>query len=483
MNFRSVLHIISYLLIVIGVAMVVCGVVAWIEGDPLSTRRALLITGGVTGAAFSLLAYSTTGAPRLTRGDGFAIVTLGWISASIIGAVPYVWAGIITHPVAAVFETMSGYTTTGASVLTDLESIPRGIMLWRALTHFFGGMGVLVLCVAILPFLGAGGMQIFRAEVPGPDKDRLTPRIAVTAKLLWGVYILFCVVEAVLLRFGGMDWFEAWCQTFATMATGGFSTRTASIGGFDSVYIEMVITVFMFLAGVNFALHYQALTGRLAVFWKNTEFRFYLCAWLGACLLLTLNTRLHVYDSVGAAVRNAFFTGTSIMTTTGFVTADYETWPVFSQVLIVLLMFLGGCAGSTGGGIKAIRIWILLKAALREVRQFLSPNAVVRVKVGKKAVDPAMISHIAGFAIIYIMFFVLVALIMCFFAPDMATAITASAATIGNIGPGLGEVGPMVNYSEIPAAGQAVLIFSMLLGRLELYTVIVLFLPRFWKRI
>jgi len=483
MNVRNVLHIVCYLLVVIGFAMFLCSGVSYLEDDPYATQKALFLTGLFTMLFSGICGFLTRGKAQLTRADGFAVVTFGWIAASLFGAVPYVWSGVIHSPVAAVFETMSGYTTTGASVLTNLESLPRGIMLWRALTHFFGGMGVLVLCVAILPFLGVGGMQLFRAEVPGPDKDRLTPRIAVTAKLLWGVYILFCFVEAVLLRFGGMDWFEAWCQTFATMATGGFSTRTASIAGFNSVYIEVVITVFMFLAGANFALHYQALCGRFSAFWKNPEFRFYFLTWLSACLLLTVSTRLRVYDSWAEAMRNSFFTGTSIMTTTGFVTADYELWPVISVAVIVLLMFLGGCAGSTGGGIKSIRIFVLLKTAFRELSIFLHPQTVLRVKIGKKPLAASAVSNITAFFILYMLLFLVIALLMCLFTPDMTTAFASSAATIGNIGPGLGGVGPMVNYANIPAIGQTILIFSMLLGRLELYTVLIIFLPMFWKKL
>ncbi|NCD33752.1 MAG: TrkH family potassium uptake protein [Spartobacteria bacterium] len=349
---RHVIHIISYLLIVLGIAMCACAGVSYLYHDPVIAQQALGLTGIASIIFFAALARLTRGVGRLTRGDGFGVVTFGWLTASIIGALPYIIAGVIPQPVAAVFETMSGYTTTGASVLADLESIPRGILLWRALTHFFGGMGVLVLCVALLPFLGVGGMQLFRAEVPGPDKDRFTPRIAVTAKLLWIVYVFLCFIEAILLRLGGMDWFDAWCHTFATMATGGFSTRSASVGAYDSVYIEIVITVFMFLAGANFALHYQALRGHLSAFWKSHEFRLYFLIWLVACLILSINTRLHTYASFAESLRHSFFTGTSIMTTTGFVTADYETWPVLSQLLIVALMFVGGCAGSTGGGIK-----------------------------------------------------------------------------------------------------------------------------------
>ena len=469
-------------MMVVGGAIIICGLVSFFEGDAPVAQHALYGTGLITVALAGAGALLTRGGRQLTRADGFGVVTFGWLVASVCGAVPYMWSGVITNPVMAVFETMSGFTTTGASVLSNLEQLPRGILLWRAVTHFFGGMGVLVLCVALLPFLGVGGMKLFSAEVPGPDKDRLTPRIAVTAKLLWGVYVLFCVVEAILLRFGGMDWFDAWCHTFATMATGGFSTRSLSVGAYNSVYIEAVITVFMFLAGANFSLHYQALRGNVSAFWKNPEFRFYCAVWFGACLLLTLNTRLNVYDSLGASIRNAFFTGTSIMTTTGFVTADYERWPIFSQLLLVLMMFFGGCAGSTGGGIKAIRINVVLKAAIREVKLFLKPNAVLRIKIGDKAQDRFIITNILGFFLLYIVLFAFIAVVMTFFTPDLATAVTSSVATIGNIGPGLGQVGPMVNYANIPSGGIAVLIFSMLLGRLELFTVLVLLLPRFWKK-
>ncbi len=482
MNARPVLHLIAYVLIVIALSMFVCAAVSAFHADPVAAQRSLVLSGAITLVFSVILAALTRGPVDLSRRDGFGIVTFGWTFAAAFGALPYILSGTIAHPVSAAFETMSGFTTTGASVLTDLEALPRGILLWRALTHFFGGMGVLVLCVAILPFLGVGGMQVFRAEVPGPAKDRLTPRIASTAKLLWGVYVLLCAIEMVLLRFGGMTWFDAACHTFATMATGGFSTRTASVGAYNSAYIDAVITLFMFLAGANFALHYRALTGKVGAFWKDIEFRFYLFVWLGACLLLTLDTWRAVYPGFLSAIRHAFFTGTSILTTTGFVTADFDHWPAFSKVLLVVLMFLGGCAGSTGGGIKAIRIFILLKAALREARLFLHPEAVMQVKIGHKGVDNGIVTNIAGFFVIYILIFVLIACVMCLFTPDMTTAVTASAATLGNIGPGLGAIGPTLNYAAIPHAGLGILTLAMLLGRLELFTVLVVFLPRFWRR-
>jgi trk system potassium uptake protein TrkH len=350
------------------------------------------------------------------------------------------------------------------------------------MTHFFGGMGVLVLCVAILPFLGVGGMQIYRAEMPGPSKDRLTPRIATTAKLLWGVYVFLCVVEAALLRLGGMSWFDAFCHAFATMATGGFSTRTASVAAYNSVYIESVIILFMFLAGVNFALNYRALRGRPLCYFRDPEFRFYLGALLTATAAIFVNIYRSVYPSLGHAVRAALFQATSIMTTTGFCTEDSDCWPGASKIILVLLMFIGGCAGSTGGGMKNIRVFVLLKKVLREIRLFMQPQAVLKVKIGLEPVSQEVISHISAFFIVFVLVFAGGALAMTLFTPDLQTAVTSVIATLGNIGPGFGAVGAVQNYAAIPAGGKVCLTALMLLGRLELYTVLIVLLPSFWRR-
>jgi len=344
-NTKPVLHLISVMLLVLGVAIGLCAGIAWFYDDPLRMQLGLLLSAGLVMLAGLVMFMLTRGPVDLSRRDGFGIVALGWIAAAVAGALPYIATGIITDPVSAVFESMSGFTTTGASVLSNLESIPYGVLFWRALTHFFGGMGVLVLCVAILPFLGVGGMQIYRAEMPGPSKDRLTPRIATTAKLLWGVYVLLCVAEAVLLRLGHMSWFDAFCHAFATMATGGFSTRTASVAAYNSVYIETVIIVFMFLAGTNFALNYRALRGKPLCYFRDPEFRFYVGAWLTATVVIIANIYGKVYPSFWHSVRAAFFQSTSIMTTTGFCTENFDKWPGASKVVLILLMFIGGCAG------------------------------------------------------------------------------------------------------------------------------------------
>jgi len=484
LNLRAVFYLISYLLMVLGLGMASCWGISMYYHDPASAQYGLAIPGILTLTIALILSVATrTKSPiDLSRRDGFGIVTFGWLFAALFGAAPFVWSGIIPNPIGAVFETMSGFTTTGASVMWGLDQAPKGLLLWRALTHFFGGMGVLVLCVAILPFLGVGGMQIFRAEMPGPSKDRLTPRIANTAKLLWGIYVALCLVEIVLLKIGGMSGFDAVCHSFATVATGGFSTRDASLGFYNSVYIEVVVTVFMFLAGINFSLHYRALRGNLQAFWKDSEFLVYLIIWALACTVMTLNLWHHTAPTLPSAIRAAFFTGTSVMTTTGFATADFDLWPAFSKLVLIVLMFVGGCAGSTSGGLKIIRIHILLKIALREIRLFLQPQAIVQVKVGKKPVEAGIVSGIAGFFVIYLLTFVAASALMCLFMPDLISAFTSVAATLGNIGPGLASVGPMLNYSQIPDAGLIVLTLCMLLGRLELYTALVILLPHFWKK-
>ena len=454
MNSRSVFHLVSFMVVVIGLAMGLCWGISLFYNDPSTTQWGLGISSVLAVVCGALLFLVTRNTDTLSRRDGFGIVTFGWISASLVGALPYILSGVIADPVSAVFETMSGFTTTGASVLTDIELIPKGILFWRAMTHFFGGMGVLVLCVAILPFLGVGGMQIYRAEMPGPSKDRLTPKIASTAKLLWGVYVLMCLVEAVLLRVGGMNWFDSFCHTFATMATGGFSTRTASMGAFDSVYLQTVVIVFMFLAGVNFSLHYRALRGHITGYFRDPEFRFYLGVWFSACLFLSLNVWKTVYPSLGHSLRAGFFQGTSILTTTGFCTEDFNVWPTASRVLLVALMFVGGCAGSTGGGMKNVRILIVLKQTVREILRFMRPQAVLKVKVGGKPVTQDSLSHITAFFAIFVLVFSVASFAMTFFTPDLETAFSSVIATLGNIGPGLSAVGATQNYALIPAAGS-----------------------------
>lgn len=481
MNTRSVAHIIAYLVAVTSLAML-AGAAISVGYDEPAAARALTVSAAVALVGAVVAIVSTRGTIDLSRRDGFGIATFGWLVVSIFGALPYMLSGVIPRFVPAVFETMSGFTTTGASVLTELETLPRGILFWRAMTHFFGGMGVLVLCVAILPFLKVGGMQIYRAEVPGPDKSRLTPRISATAKLLWGAYVLFCIVQTVLLMLGGMTLFDAWCHACATMATGGFSPRTASVGAYDSAYIDVVVIVFMFLAGTNFSLHLRMLRGQPFAYFRDGEFRFYLFIWLGVCLALTANVWGSTYESLGAALRAAFFQGTSILTTTGFVTEDFDRWPNASRLLLVLLMFIGGCAGSTGGGVKNLRVLTGLKALGRELMVYMRPEVVKTIRVDRRNVRDQTVSNIVAFLLIFVLLFGAGSLVMTAFTPDLETAASSAIACLGNIGPGLNAVGATANYADIPDLGQGVLIVLMLLGRLELYTVLVILLPGFWRK-
>jgi trk system potassium uptake protein TrkH len=483
MNKRAVFHLVSYMTLVIGLAIIGCAGISYFYHEPVAIQLSLVYAGLIAIACASLVGFLTRGDINLSRRDGFGVVTFGWISATIFGSLPYIFSGVIPHPVSAMFETMSGFTTTGASVLSNLETIPRGIHFWRALTHWFGGMGVLVLCVAILPFLGVGGMQIYRAEMPGPSKDRLTPRIATTAKLLWGVYALLTLLEVLLLKFaGGMDWFDSFCHAFGTMATGGFSTRSASVGAYDSTMVDTIVTVFMFLAGVNFSLHYYALTGKPQRYLQDPEFRFYFIFLLGGILFITFNIWAAGWGAFSRCFRDAAFTATAIITTTGFATVDFDRWPDATRLLLVVMMFMGGCAGSTGGGMKIVRVFIMFKKMVREMKLFMRPSSVVQIKLGGKPVEQEIISHIAAFFAIFVLIFAIGSFVMTFFTPDIVTACTSVIATLGNIGPGLSAVGPTQNFAGIPPTGQGILTFFMLLGRLELYTVLILFLPSCWKK-
>ncbi|HEY5672741.1 MAG TPA: TrkH family potassium uptake protein [Malonomonas sp.] len=420
---------------------------------------------------------------ELSVRDGFAVVTFAWTFFAIFGALPYLLSGAIPSPLDACFETMSGFTTTGSTILTDIEALPKSLHFWRALTHWLGGMGIIVLSLAILPMLGVGGMQLFKAEVPGPTADRLKPRIQDTAKLLWGAYVLLTATETLLLMFGGMNFFDAICHSFATLATGGFSTRNTSVAAYDSSYIDAVITFFMILAGVNFTLHFQILRGRLGDFYRNEELRCYLAIILVATLVIMLFNGIGgVYTNLGDNLRYSIFQVSSIITTTGFGTADYEGWPVMAQYILIMLMFIGGCAGSTGGGMKVVRILLLFKHVQVQVFRLIHPRAVRLVKLGNRPVDKDVMQAILGFFALFIGIFVAASLLMAACGMDLVSGGAAVVACLANIGPGLGTVGPVDNFAHIPAFGKSVLIVCMLMGRLELFTVLVLFFPSFWRK-
>jgi trk system potassium uptake protein TrkH len=480
MQYRSVIHLLGLLLCSLAVAMLLPLPFSFYYGG--GDHYALLLSAGIT-TVVGFGAYKSTQLERTLRArEGFAIVTFGWLCFSAFGSLPYLLSGTIPSLTDAFFETISGFTTTGATILTDIEALPHGILFWRSLTHWLGGMGIIVLSLAILPFLGVGGMQLFKAEVPGPVADKLTPRVTETAKILWGVYLLLSGAQTLLLLLGGMTLFDALCHTFGTMATGGYSTRNASVGAYNSAYIDYVIIIFMFLAGANFSLHYRLLRGNWRVYRRDREFLVYLGIVGVATLIIGIDLWLNSYDNVADALRYALFQVVSIQTTTGYGTADYEQWSFSSQYVLLLLMFVGGCAGSTGGGMKVMRLHLLFKFSITEFTRLLHPTAVVPVRMRQVAIPRDVITNILGFFVLYIFLFALGVLIMTLLGLDILTALGAVAATLGNIGPGFANVGPTDNFSFIHPVGKWVLALLMLVGRLEIFTVLVLFSPAFWKK-
>lgn len=482
MNLRLTARLIGLLNLFVAVAMLAPLAVSLIYADGTTPVFLTSITLTVAASLVPVLIFRPGPGQEIRHREGMAVVGLGWFFAGLFGALPFFLSGTFPHYLDCLFETLSGFTTTGASVLTDIEVLPPGILFWRSLTHWLGGMGIIVLTMAILPFLGVGGMQLFRAEVPGPVADRLQPRITETAKTLWKVYLLFTAAEVFLLYAGGMNLFDSFCHTFGTLATGGFSTKNASIGHYQSAYFHWVIIGFMLLAGMNFALHYQALSGNLKTFYRNSELRFFLSVFLTGTALVTWALWSEQLAGLGLAVRQGAFQVASILTTTGYTTADFEEWPALARIVLVVCIFIGGSAGSTGGSIKCVRIMLLLKHAYRELRRLIHPRAVLPVKLQGRAVPDEVLTSVWGFFILFIVLFVVASAILAAMGLDLTTAFMAVAATIGNIGPGLGQVGPTDNYAHLPQAAKVILILCMVLGRLEVYTVFILFVPEFWKK-
>ncbi len=414
--------------------------------------------------------------------DAFVIVTFGWIIAGFAGALPYYVTGTLPSVVDSVFESVSGFTTTGASVAENIEKLPRSILFWRSLTHWLGGMGIIVLSVAILPLLGVGGMAMFKAEVPSPVMDKLKPTVAETAKTLWKVYLLLTVLETILLFAAGMDPFDALCHTFGTLATGGFSTKNLSIGYYQNTTIYVIVIFFMMVAGINFTLHYQALSGNPAAYIRSAECRLYLGIFVLSAAFIAWNIHGVNYHALSDSITESAFQTASIMTTTGFVSADWEKWPWACQWLLLCLMFMGGCAGSTGGGMKCMRLVIVAKHVLRELRLLIHPRAVIPLKIDRKVVNTPVINSILAFIALFVGLWSTSTLVLVILDIDVITAVGATTATLSNIGPGLNKVGAVDNYAWMSPSAKWLLIFDMLAGRLELYTVFVLMVPDFWRK-
>lgn len=480
MRYRLILQILGALLTLLGLFMAapLCAALYYHEESWRALLYALLITLGA-GLLAALLGRKEKG--ELSHREGFVIVTLGWVLAALAGSLPFMLSGVFPRFVDAYFEAMSGFSTTGSTVLVQIEGVPLGILLWRSMTQWLGGMGIILLSIAILPLLGVGGMQLFKAEVPGPVYDKISPRIRDTAKTLWLVYLLFTVLEVLFLKLGGMSLYDAVSHTFTTLATGGFSPRNRSVGAYDSAYIDTVVTVFMVLAGINFALHYRLLLGDFRGLFRDTEFHFYMGVLVVATLFVTWDLYGRNYGDVRTAFRYASFQVVSIMTTTGYTTASFDTWPFVSQLVLVLLMFLGGMAGSTGGGIKIVRIQVLIKQGYRQIYQVIHPHAVAPVKLRGEVISREIIESIWGFFFLFVLCFVTGSVIMALLGMDLVTSFTAVLTCLANVGPGLGMVGPSEHFYHVPDLGKWVLTFCMLIGRLEIYTVLVLLVPEFWR--
>ena len=479
-NTHIILRVLSFLLMLESVFMFTGLIFAWYYDESVFP---LLISGGITGIIGSILWFSIQ--PKLEskgigKREGYLIVALSWVVISIFGSLPYLISGTIPCITDAFFETISGFTTTGSSILTDIEALPKNILYWRAMTHWMGGMGIIVLTVAVLPFLGIGGMQLLIAEMPGITPDKLHPRITATAKRLWGIYVLFTFLEVMLLWIGEMDFFDSLCHAFATMATGGFSTKNDSIAGF-APYTQYVITLFMILAGINFTLHYLALHRKFDKLWTNQEFKTYLGIIVIVTMFITLGLIWDQGWEIESAFRDALFSVVSILTTTGFVNNNYLLWPSFLWMLLFALMFVGGSAGSTGGGIKVVRHMLLIKNSWIELKRAMHPNAIIPVKFNGKSVSQQIIFNVMAFFLLYVMIFAFGTLIMSLIGYDFETSIGATIASLGNIGPGIGGVGPVENYAFFSPFAKWFMAFLMLLGRLELFTVLIILSPAFWK--
>jgi len=478
-NALLVSNLLGWLLIGLGVVQLVPVAAALPFGDPVLPYAA----SAVVALAFGLpVALATRPSDRRLRTrDGFLVVGLAWFLASLFGSLPYQLTGTL-GAADAVFEAASGFTTTGSTVMTAIEGTPRTLLLWRSMTQWLGGMGIIVFAIAVMPLLGVGGMQLFKAEMPGPVASKLTPRVAETARRLWLIYLGLTLGEWLCLVLAGVSPFEALCHSFTTLSTGGFSTRNASVGSFGSPAVEWVVIVFMVLGGMNFVLHHKVITGRIAEVLKDSELRYYALVLAGAAALV-FSSLWSPGQDIESFVRTSLFQVASLMTTTGYATADFEVWPGLAILVALQLMILGGMAGSTAGGVKSLRSLIGLKALSSALIRQLHPQAVAKpVRFDGVRVSDDVMTGIWTFFTAYALVVLVVAGIVAGAGYDVLTAISASLTTVGNVGPGLGQIGPYDHFAHFPTHVKLVLSLAMISGRLEIFTVLVLFHPDFWRR-
>lgn len=489
MHVKTILNILGAILALTGFTMMVPALIAWGYNEPDLVGH-LQSMGICMGIGIPVWLF-TRKSRSLNNKDGFVIVTLSWLLVALAGAMPFYLSGAIPNFTDAWFESMSGVTTTGATIIGNpntlphlpngIESLTHGVLYWRSFIQWIGGMGIIVFTIAILPLLGVGGVQLFKAEVPGPVSDKIRPRVKETAKILWMVYVGLTAAEAILLSISGMSWFDAICHAFTTLPTGGFSTQNASIAAYANPAIHYIIILFMFIAGVNFFLHFRSLTGNIKISFKDPEFLAYIGITFAATLFIFLNIASAQGEWTHDNFLSSLFQSVSILTTTGYSSADYEIWPFFSQYLILILMFIGAMGGSTGGGMKVARIILLVKYAATETRRMLHSRAIIPIRIGDRYIGEDVVRNTLGFFLFYMSIFGITALILTTLNLDIESAIGAAASAIGNIGPGLGAFGPTDNYALLHPMGKWMLTFCMLLGRLEIFTIMVLFSRTFWK--
>lgn len=482
LKYKAIVRIIGALFLITGIMLLLpCAVGLYYKEYNCSAvfcgiSLFCIVFGGAT-----MLLIRHTGL-MLQKRDGYLIVSMAWLLMSAIGAFPFVINGCIPNFIDAFFEMCSGFSTTGSSILTDVEALPKSMLFWRSFTNWIGGMGILVFAVALLPSLGLSGQVIVQSEAPGPSLSKITPKMTDTAKSLYLIYTGLSIVLIILLMFGGMDLFDASTHTFATMGTGGFSTYNSSIAAFDSAYIDAVLTIFMLIAGCNFNLYYMAITGKAKKAFSDSEFKLFLKITAVSIVVITLYLFFtDVYPNIGQSLRYSSFQVATIITTTGFATANYDVWPTFCAMVIFILFFIGGCSSSTSGGLKVIRVSVLGKMLKRTLEQQLHPRAVLDIKDNNKIIPSDTVQNIFSFALLYWAMVAIIGLIVSLDGFDVITNFSAAASCLGNIGPGFHEVGPTVNYSIFSYPVKLVLSLAMIAGRLELFTFMLLFAPRFWN--
>ncbi len=480
-NYNSIMLIMGKVFIVSGIAMTFPWLVAIIyqENEMYSAFYGIVIPAIMVGVILTMAVSPSDKAIRIR--DGFLIVALVWLLVTLLGSFPFVLSGKMSF-VDSFFEMASGFSTTGASILTDIESMPYSILFWRSFSHWMGGLGIVIFAIAIMPQLNIGGLNILRAETPGPTYEKISPKFKGQARILFSIYLILTVTEALLLKLGGLSWYDSLVHTFGTVGTGGFSSYNASVGHFQSTYVSVVITLFMVLSALNFTLYYTSFKRGLHGFLKDSEFRFFIGVIFVATILISSNLFLTNVYGAPVALRESAFQVVSVITTTGYATVNYDLWPTFSKAILFCLMMVGGCSGSTGGGIKAIRALIILRFIRRGILVRLHPNAVCTVRLGPKTVPGDVVTAVGGFSLLYVATIMFSSVIISFDNHDMITSLTAAMSCIGSIGPGFGGVGPAMNYSIFSDPIKIYLSLLMLAGRLELFALFMLFTPRFWNR-